>query len=555
MTPDLNPEQRARVQIDARLAEAGWVVQSRDEINLAAARGVAVREFKLAPGHGFVDYLLFVDRRPVGVLEAKPEGYTLTGVEGQAKVYGAGLPDYLRAPIEPLPFQYLSTGSATRFTNLLDPRPRSRPLFQFHRPETLAEWLAAEPLAEWAQEWWSEAAEGAPEPGAEPARPSSFRSRLRALPLVHVGNLWPNKRKALENLERSFRLDKPRALIQMATGSGKTRLAVTAIYRLIKFGGARRVLFLVDRSNLGEQAEKEFQGYRTPDDNRKFTELYNVQRLTSNSIAPASKVVITTIQRFYSMLKGEPELDPAEEEGSLFDRPGLAAASSAEGPLPVVYNPAFPPEYFDVVFVDECHRSIYTLWRQVLEYFDAYLVGLTATPASHTYGFFNQNVVMEYTHEEAVADGVNVDFEVYRIRTRITRHGSTIEASPLPILGVRDRQSRAVRWQRPDEDVTYAGSDLDRRVVARDQIRLIVRTFRDRLFTEIFPGRTEVPKTLIFAKDDSHAEDIVEIVREEFGQGNEFCQKITYKSTGKAADLIQALPQRVSTRGSRSPST
>ena len=186
------------------------------------------------------------------------------------------------------------------------------------------------------------------------------------------------------------------------------------------------MLFLVDRANLGEQAEKEFQGFRTPDDNRKFTELYNVQRLTSNTIGSSSKVVISTIQRLYSILKGEPELDPeAEEHTPMDDDPTLP-----KEPLPVVYNTAIPPEFFDVIFIDECHRSIYSLWRQVLEYFDAYLLGLTATPAKHTYGFFNQNVVMEYPHERAVADGVNCDYEVYRIRTSITAAGSTIEAAP-----------------------------------------------------------------------------------------------------------------------------
>jgi type I restriction enzyme R subunit len=322
----------------------------------------------------------------------------------------------------------------------------------------------------------------------------------------------------------------------MATGTGKTLLAVTTLYRLIKFGGARRVLFLVDRANLGEQAEKEFQGFRTPDDNRKFTELYGVQRLTSNTLASSSKVVISTIQRLYSILKGEPDLDPDLEEHTPLDDEGMPRE-----PLPVVYSKAVPPEFFDIVFIDECHRSIYSLWRQVLEYFDAHLLGLTATPAQHTYGFFHQNVVMEYPHEQAVVDGVNCDFEVYKVRTQITAQGSKVEAAPGVMLGYRDRQTRRTRWEAPDQDVTYDSGDLDRNVVAIDQIRLIVRTFRDRVLKETFPDRKEVPKTLIFAKDDSHAEDIVRILREEFGKGNDFAQKITYKVTGtKPADLIQS---------------
>ncbi len=498
-------------------------------MNLSAGRGVAVREFKLTTGHGFADYLLFVDGKAVGFLEAKPESHTLSGVEVQAEKYSTGLPAGLNPPVEPLPFLYLSTGTITKFTNLLDPDPRSRRIFQVHQPGTLAEWLAADTLDVWVKSAGHFTA-------ADDTKPSSFRARLRAMPPVEKAFLFPNQLQAVINLEHSLFRNRPRALVQMATGSGKTIMAVTAAYRLIKFGGARRVLFLVDRSNLGEQAEKEFQGYRTPDDNRKFTELYNVQRLTSNTIGASAKVVITTVQRLYSMLKGEPDLDPELEEASLFEFAGAAMKES----LPVIYNRAYPPEYFDVVIIDECHRSIYSLWRQVLEYFDAFLVGLTATPAKHTFGFFDQNLVMEYGHEQAVADGVNVDFEVYKIRTRITAQGSTIEAEDGTMVGYRHRQSRKLRWEAPDEDITYGADALDRAVVAKDQIRLIVRTFRDRLFTDLFPSRTEVPKTLVFAKDDSHAEDVVEIVREEFGRGNAFCQKITYKTTGKKpADLIQ----------------
>ena len=318
---------------------------------------------------------------------------------------------------------------------------------------------------------------------------------------VVQGFLFPNQVEAVTNLEHSLKRNRLRSLVQMATGSGKTIFAITSVYRLIKYAGARRVLFLVDRSNLAEQAEKEFQGFRTPDDNRKFTELYNVQRLTSNTIGSSSKVVVTTIQRLYSMLKGEPEFASEVEEASQFESTGAAMSE----PLPVVYNPTYPPEYFDVIVIDECHRSIYTLWRQVLEYFDGFLIGLTATPAKQTFGFFNKNLVMEYEHERAVADGVNVDFEVYNIRTKITARGSTIEASPNTMVEYRNRQTRHRRWERPDEDITYDANELDRRVVAKDQIRTIVHTFRNRLFTEIFPGRTEVPKTLVFAKDDSHA--------------------------------------------------
>ena len=494
------PEKRAREEIDRLLSQAGWVIQNRSETSLQAARGVAIREFPLKSGHGEADYLLFVDGKAAGAIEAKPGGTTLTGVERQTEKYSKGLPDQLPCHSSPLPFLYESTGKETRFTNLLDPEPRSRALFHFHRPDALAKW----------------AVQGRP----------TLRARLRELPPLKTEGLWPIQARAVANLEISLAQDRPRSLIQMATGSGKTVTAITSAYRLIKDGGAQRILFLVDRANLSRQALKEFQAYSTPDDGRKFTELYNVQLLTSNKIDPVASVIITTIQRLYSILRGEAEMDPALEEGSQFGPTGVLPRE----PAPISYNPAFPVEFFDVIFIDECHRSIYTLWRQVVEYFDAFLIGLTATPSSQTFGFFKRNLVVEYHHEQAVADGVNVPFDVYQIETRITRDGAAVKAGQY--VDKRDRETRARRWERLDDDLVYVGSQLDREVVAEDQLRTIVRTFRDKLFTEIFPGRTEVPKTLVYAKDDSHADDLVQVIREEFGKGNDFCQKITYRTTG-----------------------
>ena len=497
----MEPEAEARKEIDSSLGNAGWVLQDRAQANVHAGPGVAIREFPLRAGHGEADYLLFVDGKAVGAIEAKPAGTTLTGVERQSEKYGAGLPDRIPRDLAPLPFLYESTGVETHFTNRLDPEPRSRPVMGFHRPETLARWLRKDDL-------------------------TTVRGKVGQMPPLIEDGLWPIQARAVRNLEISLAADRPRALIQMATGAGKTVTAVTEVYRLVKFGGAERVLFLVDRSNLGRQALKEFQAYSTPDDGRKFTELYNVQLLTSNKIDPVAKVVITTIQRLYSMLKGEQELDPILEEGSQF----TASGPAPKEPVGVTYNPNIPIEFFDFIFIDECHRSIYTVWRQVIEYFDAFLVGLTATPNSQTFGFFHRNLVVEYNHEQAVADGVNVPFDVYEIKTRITDAGATIDAGQY--VDKRDRETRQIRWEQLDEPLTYAADRLDRDIVATDQIRTIVRTFRDKLPTEIFPGRTEVPKTLVYAKDDSHADDLVQVIREEFGKGNEFCQKITYKTTG-----------------------
>ncbi len=518
MTP-LTPEQIARAAIDGQLTQAGWTVQSRADMNVAASLGVAVREFSTDSGP--CDYLLFIAGKPAGVIEAKRQGVALTSVEAQTRDYAGSLPDWLSPPLRPLPFLYESTGAETRCTNLLDPTPRSRPVFNFHQPATL--------------QAWSDAAVAIRRKKAGAPLAPTFLGRLRhAPPLTHAG-LWEPQFRALQNLEASIRDGRPRALVQMATGAGKTLTAVAALYRLIKFGGARRVLFLVDRGNLGKQALREFQGFDTPDDGRKFTELYNVARLTNNKLDPVNNVVITTIQRLYSILKGEPDYDEGLEEGSAFAGSGAALVRE---PPPVVYSASLPPEFFDVVVIDECHRSIYTLWRQVLEYFDATLVGLTATPAKHTFAFFHKNVVSEYRHEHAVRDHVNVPYEVYDIRTRISLHGAQLAAdADVPVVvGRRDRATRRVRWETLDDDFEYAAPSLDHSVVARDQIRTVIREFKDKLFTDIFPGRREVPKTLIFAKSDSHAEDILDVVRQEFGYGNEEAVKITYRPETPAGD-------------------
>jgi type I restriction enzyme R subunit len=510
----MKPEEQARQNIDELLEQAGWVVQDRKQFNAGASKGVAVREYPLLSGTA--DYLLFVDREVVGIVEAKSVGQTLTGVEEQSAKYRTGVPDDLPSARCELPFTYETTGIETRFTSYLDPEPRSRPEFAFHRPEMLAQWLRQAP-------------EDVPE-----EQNVTLRARLRRMPLLATQGLRDCQIEAITNLERSFAEDRPRALIQMATGSGKTYTAVSSTYRLIKYGGAKRVLFLVDRANLARQTLKEFDQYITPDDGRKFTELYNVQHLRSNSIDDVSRVCITTIQRLYSMLSGEPEPDEVTEEQSLFEQEEMLDNAK---PRTVHYNPAVPIETFDVIITDECHRSIYNLWRGVLEYFDAYIVGLTATPNKQTFGFFNRNLVMEYGHDRAVADGVNVDYQVYQIRTKITEQGSTVEKKYY--IDRRDRKTRARRWEPLDNELHYSANQLDRDVVAPDQIRTVIRAFKDALFTDLFPGRKDVPKTLIFAKDDSHADDIVQIVREEFAARNEFAQKITYKTTGaKPEDLI-----------------
>jgi len=516
----MTPESAAREHIDRLLKAAGWHVCDASQANIHASRGVAIREFPL-PGYGFADYLLYVDGKAAGVIEAKKEGVSLTGVETQSDKYIKGLPQGLPRWGNPLPFSYQSTGIETRFTNGLDPAPRSRPVFAFHKPELLARWLESSQntIAEPSSEYMPKG--------------KTFLARMQSMPPLVEEGLWSAQIKAIRNLEQSLKENRPRALIQMATGSGKTFTSISFIYRLIKFAGARRILFLVDRGNLADQTLKEFQQYVSPYNNFKFSEEYIVQRLQGNQVDTTARVCICTIQRLYSMLKGR-DL-PADLEEESLDQLGKLFKE----PEPIEYNPAIPIETFDIIVTDEAHRSIYNLWAQVLEYFDAYLIGLTATPGKQTFGFFHQNLVMEYNHEMAVADGVNVNYDVYRIKTAITEGGSKVEAGFY--VEKQERDTRKTRWEELDDDFAYDPNQLDLDVVTPDQIRTVVRTFRDKLFSEIFPGRTEVPKTLIFAKDDNHAENIVEILREEFGKGNEFAQKITYRTTGDTPqNLIKA---------------
>lgn len=486
----MTPEEEARKVIDKKLTKSGWVIQNMNELNLNVALGIAVREFPTSSGEA--DYALFIEGMPVGVVEAKKsaEGQNLTVVEGQTSRYANSTFKWIKQSHR-IRFAYEATDKITRFTDYNDIKYRSREVFSFHRPETLKALTQQE---------------------------STIRNNMKNFPALDETGFRKCQINAINNLDISFANNRPRALVQMATGAGKTYTAITCVYRLLKHGKMNRVLFLVDTKSLGEQAEREFLAYTPNDDNRSFSKLYNVCRLRSSYIPQDVHVCISTIQRMYSILKGE-ELDETEEQTPLsFDD---------RQPKEAVYNEKYPPEFFDCIIVDECHRSIYNVWSQVLSYFDAFIVGLTATPDKRTFAYFNENIVSEYPREQAIIDGVNVGEDIYIIETNVTKNGAHIMRQ---MIERRDRLSRSKRWEQLDEDINYAPTQLDRDIVNPSQIRTVIRTFKDKLYTDLFPGRKEVPKTLIFAKIDSHADDIIQIVREEFGAGNEFCQKITYSA-------------------------
>ena len=401
-------------------------------------------------------------------------------------------------------FAYEATDKLVKFTDYKDIKYRSRKVFSFHRPEYLESLLQAS---------------------------DTIRNNMKHFPPLDPVGFRDCQINAINNMDVSFADNRPRALVQMATGAGKTFTAITEAYRLLKYGKMNRILFLVDTKSLGEQAEREFLAYTPSDDTRSFSQLYGVRRLKSSYIPNDVQICISTIQRMYSILKEE-DLDESTEEESFNEY----VTADSKAPKEVVYNEKYPPEFFDCIIIDECHRSIYNVWQQVLTYFDAFLVGLTATPDKRTFAFFNENVVSEYRREQAIIDGVNVGEDIFLIETEVSQKGGHILKR---VIEYRDRLSREKRWEQMDEDLDYDKNKLDKDVVNPSQIRTVIKTFKENLFTSLFPRRKEVPKTLIFAKTDSHADDIINIVREEFGEGNEFCKKITY-SVENAEDTLSS---------------
>lgn len=488
----MTPEEKARCVIDDKLCQSGWVIQDLKRLNLTASLGVAVREFPTSTGE--VDYALFVDGKPVGVVEAKQSqaGQSITDVEVQSGRYANSTFKWVKNDYT-IRFAYEATDKLIRFTDYKDIKYRSRTVFSFHRPETLFDLIQ---------------------------QPDTIRNNMKQFPLLDVKGFRKCQINAINNLDQSFADNRPRALVQMATGAGKTFTAITSAYRLLKYGKMKRILFLVDTKGLGEQAEREFLAYTPNDDPRSFSQIYGVRRLKSSYMPNDVQICISTIQRMYSILKEE-ELDESAEEAPFVEY----VTAESKAPKEVAYNEKYPPEFFDCIIVDECHRSIYNVWSQVLTYFDAFIIGLTATPDNRTFAFFNENIVSEYTREQAIIDGVNVGEDIFLIETEVGKNGAHLMKQ---MIEYRDRLSRAKRWRQMDEDVDYVPSQLDKKIVNPSQIRTVIRSFKENVFTTLFPRRKEVPKTLIFAKTDSHADDIVQIVREEFGEGNDFCRKITY---------------------------
>ena len=510
------PEERARKIIDKQLIDAGWDIVSRNEYVPKSTS--AVKE-ALMKGNKESDYLLFVDDKAIAVVEAKKEDDPLgPEVEKQAE-------DYARTPQNwyglwykgLIPLVYMANGRKIYFKNLLnDPDGDYVEISEMHSPKNMLSLI-------------------------------NQKSDYGALPRLEKTGLRDCQYDAEIGLEKSIKEGKKKNLVILATGSGKTYLACLASYRLLNYTATNRVLFLVDRNNLARQAEAEFSQFDRTEGQQEMSSLYEIKRLKKESDIKAD-IVISTIQKLFAVLTGQTLSDDNEDAE---DEQTTADEEKDEKEVITLGNDLkLPPDYFKLIIVDECHRSIYGKWKAVLDYFsDATIMGLTATPTPEAYAYFDKNVIEEYTYDESVVDGVNVPSRVYRISTEITEHGGAIK-SGTQFIETSRKSGQTISYV-AEQSVDYDTTQLDRSVVNRDQIRKVLLAYKNAIYEELYPERDKnwayVPKTLIFAKDDNHASEIVEGVKDVFKDefnNNEcpehFVQKITY-SSGDSNGLIRAL--------------
>lgn len=511
----LLPEQKARVKIDQMLKDSGWTVVPRDDFTPDAVNAQAVEE-NLMKGNLEADYILYLDGKAIAVLEAKREENKLgLEVAEQAQNYGNILPDWVQAWKTPLPFIFLCNGDLLLFKDMREAKPSYKVIKKMFTPKEIVN-LAGDDIK------------------------SQF-AKLPALPPVGPKGLRECQFEAITNLEISFKQGLKKALIVLATGAGKTFTACTAAYRLLNYMGAKRVLFLVDRNNLGKQAEGEFGTYKLTETGNAFSDEYIVHRLRSVEKIGNASVVISTIQRLFAALTGQEVDEPDDDEEMEHDEDTPGKQVQLTG------NVLLTSDFFDVIIIDECHRSIYGDWQQVLTYFNnAKIIGLTATPTPEAMAFFNKNRIVNYTLEKSIADGVNVPPRVYRIKTEISEAGGTLNEGE-KVTKVSNLTGKGQN-QKQKYDKDYTKTELDRSVVVPSQIETVVRAYKDAIYESLYPEREKnwymIPKTLFFAKKESHAQDILKAIEKVFKDEfpdkklpEHFAQLITCKS-GNSNQLI-----------------
>lgn len=511
----MTPEEKARVKIDSKLGRAGWYIVNRNEYIPQTTS--AIRE-ALAQGNRESDYLLFVENKAIAVIEAKRADNPLgSEVETQAE-------NYARTPLSwyglweegYIPLVYISNGEKILFKNLKTSEEEYTEIPDFHSPK-------------------------------EMLRRIGRSSEFGALPKLEKDSLRDCQYEAELKFEKNIRNGNRKNLAILATGSGKTYYACLASYRLLNYTPTKRILFLVDRNNLARQTESEFSKFDLTENRREMNTLYDIKRLKyADDIR--GDIVISTIQKLYSIMTGQSLND--EDEDAEDERLAEEEERNDTAAIRLGDELTIPSDYFQFIIVDECHRSIYGRWRAVLDYFSsAIMLGLTATPIPEARAFFNYNVVANYTYERSVVDGVNVPARVYRIITEVTEHGGSLEEGTTVTETVR-RNNLSTNYTL-NETKEYDPEKLDRTIVNRQQIRKVLNVFKDSIYNDLYPEREKsweyIPKTLIFAKNDNHATEIVEAVKEVFKDKFEngeipehFVQKITYSSDDSNA-LIRDL--------------
>ena len=499
------PEELAREKIDKQLKTAGWDIVSRDEYVPQSAS--AVKE-GLMRGNTESDYLLFIDDKAIAVVEAKREENPLgPEVEQQAEGYAKSPQSWYGLWCQDLiPLVYLANGNKIYYKNILtDPEGDYIELPEMHSPKKMLKLIGQS-------------------------------SDYGALPHLDKRGLRDCQYRAEIGFEKSIKSGKKKSLAVLATGSGKTYLACLASYRLLNYTPTRRILFLVDRNNLARQTESEYSTFDRTEGHQDMSSLYEIKRLKKDNDIKAD-IVISTIQKLFAVLTGNPlpsnDDEDAEDEKNTFEE-----EKDDDKVVQLGNDLKLPPDYFQLIIVDECHRSIYGKWRAVLDYFSgAHVLGLTATPTPEAYAFFNNNIIEEYTYDDSVVDGVNVPSRIYRIKTEVTEHGGTIKEGTK--VTETARKTGAETTYEADDRVDYDPNALDRSVINLDQIREVLQAYKESIYEDLYPDREEhwafIPKTLIFAKDDNHATQIVEVAKEVFGEEFEegvapdhFVQKITY---------------------------
>ena len=508
------PEEKARVKIDKQLRNAGWDIVARNEYLPNSTS--AVKE-ALMGGNTESDYLLFIDGKAIAVVEAKREENPLGDeVKKQAEDYAVSPQDWYGVWFEKLiPLVYMANGNKIYFKNMLVENSDYEELSQMHSPKKMLQIIGK-------------------------------KSEYGALPLIEKRGLRACQYRAEVKFEESLKMGNKKNLAVLATGSGKTYLACLAAYRLLNYTSTKRILFLVDRNNLARQTESEFSVFDRTEGQQKMGNLYTINRLKKEEDIKGD-IVISTIQKLFCVLTGQ-EINDSDEDAE--DEKAKADEEKDSKTVVDLGNDLkLPPDYFQLIIVDECHRSIYGKWKKVLDYFSgATVLGLTATPTPEAYAYFNKNVIEEYTYD-SVVDGVNVPPRVYRIITDITAHGGTIENG----AKITETSKRTGKSETIDagSSVEYGASELDRSVVNKKQIKEVLMAYKKALYEDLYPSRERkweyIPKTLIFAKSDPHANDIVEIVEEvfkvEFENGKlpkNFVKKITY-TAGDSNALIRDL--------------